>query len=598
MDGKKQSALALPNCQSPRGFALVITLTLMILLSVLALGLISLSTISLRGSSRDSARLTAEANARMGMFLAIGRLQELAGNDRRVTAAADLKMDSSASHGSRYWTGVWSNTAGDAASSEAFTKTPVAQFQGWLVSGPADELSTPDTTTVSLANGTTLVGTRSVGDSTPEHVTVPLVDIAPDAGGLAGRYGWWVGDEGVKTRGNLPSSANPALAATDLTLGERGGGWETINGFEGFPERGAPNEPTLVRALTFPTTSLAEPSVRNIAHKHFHGLTVDSRGLLTNTLAGGLRLDLTSYIENGFPATPASTPLPNAPMTGRNILPTSVAPNIKGPTWDRLRALRTMKPTSGGALTVAMGNDGDRPHISPIILDVRLLMGAMLKPVPRSDTQYRIYPCGKISVALANPYPYPLRWTRNLELEVVFVNGNGAASSIWDAAGRPRFLPETPSTPSVFGNAVFSIPAGELAPGEAQAYTMTGQVNRPRNTNRISVPLGPFLAQGPSDFRKSIILEHEDINTGSKLLDVREAVNTSVIAIELRGGGSGSGVLQRLDAFELDNAFFSQVRRQVNAQLAKEMTDPFPLHLYAFQISQPGMDYGSLLPAA
>lgn len=578
----------------------MVTLILMILLSVLAVGLMSLSAISLRSSSRDKARMVAEAHARMGLMLALGRLQELAGDDRRVTAAADLKMDAASTHPSRYWTGVWSNNAGAAAATEIFTRTPKAKFEGWLVSGDRQSLLKPDSTTIPLGSGVKLVGEGSAGKSPLDHVTVPLVNVAAATGKRAGRYGYWVGDEGVKTRGNLPSSGNPTLAATSLTLGSRGGGWESVVGMEKYPGRAAPDEPALTRVISLPTTALALPNVRAAVPGHFHGFTVDSRGLLTDTLAGGLRMDLTQYLENGFPTSPASASMPNAPVTGKNILPASVAPSIKGPTWDRLRALRTMRPPAGGKLTVAVGNSGDQAHIAPILLDVRLLMGARLVPIAGSTTNYRIHPCGKISVALANPYPYPLRWTRQLEVEAFYVSSAGKASCIYDGMDKPRFFPESSSTPSVFGKAVFTIPVGELAPGQAQAYTMTGQVIRPMNANPITVPLGPFLSQGPTDFRKSIIMQHTGVNSTSEQLEVREDGNSSVIGIELRasGSGSGTGVLARLDAFELDNAFFTSVRRLVDASIAKEMTEPFPLHLYSFQMSQPGMDYGSLLPAA
>lgn len=582
------------------GFALISTIMLMILLAIISVGMLGLSTVSLRSSSRDSIQAEAQANARMALLIALGRLQALAGDDRRVTAAADLRMDEASEHASRYWTGVWSNAAADDAANEIYTRTPEAQFEGWLVSGARDLLSNEDSTTLPLEDGVTLVGEGTAGSSVREHVTVPLVEVHSGLKNMTGRYGWWVGDEGVKTRGNLPSTTNPTAPATELTLGERGGGWEMMNGMESFPERGAANESILDRVFTFPTMSIAVPSVRETIPQHFHGFSVDSRGLLTDTLHGGLRMDLTPYLENGFPSTPASADFPNAPVSGENILPASVAPEIMGPTWDRLRALRTMRPPAGGSLTVSVGNGGDQAHIAPILLDVRLLMGAKLVPVPESDTDYMVHPCGKISVALANPYPYPLRWTRNLEVEVRRVSGSGRATCIWSAANRPRFLPERARFPSVFGRAVFTIPPGELAPGEAQAYTMTGPVNRPFDTNWITVPLGPFISQSPADYRNAIVLEHPSINTGTRRLDVRESGNSSVVAVELRasGSGTGTGLLAQLDGLELDNAFFASVRREVDATIAQEMTEPFPLHLYSFQMSQPGMDYGSLLPEA
>ncbi len=69
-----------------RGFALIVTLTLMILLTVIAVGLLSLSAISLRSSTVGEAEARAFANARMAVILAIGALQKEVGDDRRITA--------------------------------------------------------------------------------------------------------------------------------------------------------------------------------------------------------------------------------------------------------------------------------------------------------------------------------------------------------------------------------------------------------------------------------------------------------------------------------------------------------------------------------
>jgi Tfp pilus assembly protein PilX len=123
---------------SEKGFALVVTLSLMVLLGILAVSLLTLSSISLRNSSQSTALHEARANARMGLLLALSRLQEEAGDDRRVTAAADIKMmnpdgtPNTNSHESRYWTGVWSDPS---PTNEIYTKTPTAQFRRWLVSG-------------------------------------------------------------------------------------------------------------------------------------------------------------------------------------------------------------------------------------------------------------------------------------------------------------------------------------------------------------------------------------------------------------------------------------------------------------------------------
>jgi hypothetical protein len=587
----------------PRGgFALVATILLLVLLAVIAIGTLSLSAVSLRSSGHGKAQAQADANARMALMIAIGQLQELAGDDRRVTATADLKMEPAVEggdvHASRYWTGVWSNSADDPAT-DIYTKTPEAKFDGWLVSGPEDMLLNPDSTTVPLDDGVKLVGEGSVGDLANEHVIVPLVDINSDASTRVGRYGWWVGDEGVKTRGNLPSKEDPVLPATDLTLGSRGGGWETLPGFGGFPARGAPDESLLSRVFTCQTLSLVEPTLHIAAPKHFHAMTMESHGLLTNSLTGGLRTDLTPYLENGFPAAP-----PAGPASGENILPQSIFPNIKGPTWDRLRALRTMRPPAGGKLTVAVGNGGDEALVSPVIFDVRLLLGAQL--ASQSATVYRIFPTGKIAVVLANPYPYPLRWNQNLEFELVSENNLPWVSptGLWlpnsvplssAVHGSPYYIGR-PDQKSVFGNVTLTIPVDELPPGGTQLYTITAQHIRPYDTNRVTIPLARPQPSDLMDIRKSIMMPYPADWNISNTLHVREGTATYKIGAILRMPGSSSGILHKIDTFELDSASWSLGNRTVSASLAEKLTVPFPLMSYSFQISQPGMDYGNILP--
>lgn len=72
-----------------RGFALVVTLSLMILLTIIAVGLLTLSSISLRSSSQGQAAAEARANARMALMMAIGELQKELGPDSRISTPSD-----------------------------------------------------------------------------------------------------------------------------------------------------------------------------------------------------------------------------------------------------------------------------------------------------------------------------------------------------------------------------------------------------------------------------------------------------------------------------------------------------------------------------
>lgn len=124
-----------------RGFALVATLMLMILLLLLAIGLLSLSAVSLRTTGTDDTAMEARANARLGLMLAIGKLQESMGPDRRISARS-LTLSKDARIGTtltpdnpRSW---WVGAAGtnpafglDGAGAVT-TRNPAAV---WLVSG-------------------------------------------------------------------------------------------------------------------------------------------------------------------------------------------------------------------------------------------------------------------------------------------------------------------------------------------------------------------------------------------------------------------------------------------------------------------------------
>lgn len=145
---------------SQLGFALVVTLSLMVLLTVVAVGLLTLSSISLRSSSQGDAMATARANARIALALAIGELQTYAGPDQRITGTANLagtaageelaagaaplnntsvnglnKGLSAVQPGTRYWTGVWRNSNPTTPGIEIYTKTPSPIHLQWLVSG-------------------------------------------------------------------------------------------------------------------------------------------------------------------------------------------------------------------------------------------------------------------------------------------------------------------------------------------------------------------------------------------------------------------------------------------------------------------------------
>ncbi len=620
-----------------RGFALVVTLTLLVLLTVIAVGLLSLSSIVLRSSSQGNARIVAEGNARMALMLAIGQLQTHAGPDQRVTATADLagsatgdpvansaspqnrlsidnkeKGLSSVQDGTRHWTGVWKNRD---TPQEIYRKTPSPELVQWLISG--NEISSTGVTPatpLNAGNSVVLVGENSPGNRTSDasyHVSAPLVEIAgsgSSAKRIAGRYAWWVGDEGVKARFNLVPSFRANDLATYENFSSQRSGWEVVGGFEGYPLPGSPEGTRLNRLVSMTQASLLSSGPPYSALS-FHAATADSFGVIADTLHGGLRLDLSSYLRGSLPGS-APSPVPNAIVAGRNIIPTIAAANLntnllKGPTWDRLKEFADFASLNmeGGVLHVRAAPTIRDYAIAPVIVDLRLLLGARLVPVP--PTSFQVHPCAKIAVVLANPYPYPLKWD-GLDMEIKNSNYSiPLPARVFDAVDKPAYVPAYAGEPALFNRTIFRIPGETLPPGEAMAYTIGSPATRPTSATPYEVNLVPISgpASGLLDFRNSLIMTHQSLNPQTMSLDVREGSVTTQINVELRPQGSPTALLRVLERLELDNAEYAPTTRRFaptasgDTKVPSQFTQPFPLQLYSFQLSQPGADYGSYLPS-
>ena len=114
-----------------RGFALLITITLLAFLVLLLVSLASLTRVETQVAGNSQQLSQARQNALVALNIALGQLQKFAGPDQRITTAADLVADTNKAgvtapaplftsttrinvkSGARYWTGVWGNTEGN-----------------------------------------------------------------------------------------------------------------------------------------------------------------------------------------------------------------------------------------------------------------------------------------------------------------------------------------------------------------------------------------------------------------------------------------------------------------------------------------------------
>ncbi len=598
----------------------------------------------------------ARANARLAMMFAISELQKELGPDQRVSATADLGGGSDGSplaagaapannipvggsskgltavqQGTRYWTGVWENTNQNNPGTTIYTRTPTPRHRKWLISGNETHFGinayTPDNKDLALqTNGAVsdsrkavvLVGKGTAGDPGPQtldrYVSAPLVEIADDSASAehpAGRHGWWIGDEGVKAKLNLASPHDHQDDATYPSLAAQRRGWEAVDGFGNYPTPGGPAEDDIPKLVSISQASLMNPALDNgngaAMGRAFHAATTESFGLLTDTLQGGLRLDLSAYLTQGLPASPPPGIL-NGVAADENILPPIVTSrNLKGPKWSRLQDFYELgqQAKSAGELTVKAASNLNDFAIAPVVADFRLLLGVKL--AFDGGSTYRVQPCAKIAISLANPYPYPLTWESGLDVEIKNeTDPNRLPCRIWEdpdlwsTSDQPAYLPQNASRPAVLNRAIFRIPGGTLPAGQARAYTIGGPVTRPSGSIApVIVNLVGMSDVFPDNFNHCVVQDTANkvnfTSTSSLRLDVREDTVTSQATLELRPAASNT-ILRRIERFELDNAPFATTAHTITASTAARYVQPMPLQYYGFQLSQPGERYDTLLP--
>lgn len=180
-----------------RGFALVLTLALLALLVLALYSLSALSRLGAQVAATGGYHAQARQHALLGLGVALGELQRCAGDDGARTGMAGVTgVPAGPGNSARHWCGVWSETG---------------SFRRWLVSGVDGE----PIPALAGVDSVEIVGEGALGADGPdkEHVRVQLVPVAmvdsSDVLRRFGRYGWWVGDEGVKLSAVLPDVGTP-----------------------------------------------------------------------------------------------------------------------------------------------------------------------------------------------------------------------------------------------------------------------------------------------------------------------------------------------------------------------------------------------------
>ena len=290
-----------------QGFALIATLSILVLLAMVTVAMLTLSTLTVRSSSLESAQAEAKANARLALMLALGDLQKFAVSDTRVTAPANILQEDHP-----IVTGVWKSWEGtDHETQGRFRGRPVkpdygskrrsvdegGRFLSWLISSDESETG-PDKIGSMARNQATSgwismlgAGSLPVGDQRQVHLKPVSVQ-----GRTPGRFAWWVSGENQKARLLAPYNPEDDTAARWSVLAKS----HAVPDPEVFHlESLLDNAEPASRVVSRLTASLVSDKAALVtAGRRFHDLSTNSVGLLTNTATGGWRKDLSIVTEN------------------------------------------------------------------------------------------------------------------------------------------------------------------------------------------------------------------------------------------------------------------------------------------------------------
>ncbi len=283
------------------GFALIASLTLMMLLALLAVGIMATASTQSRISAQTILQAEARQQALVGLDAALGELQLALGPDCRVTANSGI----SENHASQYILGVWDSWTGPiygtakqgkrkgSSIRETYTPGRTALFRQWLISSRNPQELKEFSAAGNLGSSRPghricLVGEGTLGSAGSRAENCVFADLVmmPSSGGRKACYAWWIGGENQKAKVNIRDrkvGSNPVevLRAT----------WNTP----------AP----IFKDGTFNPGTIESPekllTMRSLAHvdgvtqfgmPYFFDVTTSSYTLPVNVRTGGLKQDL------------------------------------------------------------------------------------------------------------------------------------------------------------------------------------------------------------------------------------------------------------------------------------------------------------------
>jgi hypothetical protein len=260
-------------------------------------------------------------------------------------------------------------------------------------------------------------------DGLDGRVKAPKQTVVDQSNTTIGHYAYWVGDESIKANFSVQSEDPEDFATSSaeyrnyLQVPQRVG-WERMTGFDILTRD--PYDPIFSKVITHNQIALVGPGLGDVVKENFHHITSYSESLLTDAALGGLKKDLTRYLEDGGVlndddpiADPALYDVNDsrfAAWGGNNTgFPNDSDAALDGiPTWSQIRDWYNNESASGGGINPD-ADTGVAPVISYIMFN-----GGWSYDGTSKTIRLHWMPC----IVLWNPYDVPLNSASyNLDLK-------------------------------------------------------------------------------------------------------------------------------------------------------------------------------------
>ena len=288
-----------------KGFALIATLTLMMLLAMLAVAIMATAASQNRIALQTMLQAEARQQALVGLDAAIGELQVELGPDQRVTASSSILSKDDGSQ-AQHLLGVWNSWDGPIYGksksghggkiSSTYEKGRSSMFRRWLISSRNRNATRTMGNPGSLCSRDPgrricLVGEGTLGKSlSPQHYVYADLLSMPSLGKNEACFAWWVGGENQKAKISVQSPKEPqdvyeALHRTWDTPAPR---FVDNRDLDFLPDK--VEEPA--RVMTMASLPLLGSSSQAAGMPYFFDVTTTSYTLPINVSMGGFKQDL------------------------------------------------------------------------------------------------------------------------------------------------------------------------------------------------------------------------------------------------------------------------------------------------------------------